>query len=66
MLEEALTAEEIFVTLGDKVCGIGNLNDTVIGDGSVGPLTTRIQTDYYNEMLSPEYTVEIPYSSYAN
>lgn len=46
-LEEAYAADEAFFTgTAAEVTPIHSINDHVIGDGSIGPLTTQIKTAY--------------------
>tara|TARA_R110001599_G_scaffold347637_1_gene574110 strand:+ start:7601 stop:8545 length:945 start_codon:yes stop_codon:yes gene_type:complete len=60
--EELQTADEIFITSSaGGIFPVTSLNEQPVGDGTPGPITTRINRVYWEWRSSPEYTSPVRY-----
>jgi branched-chain amino acid aminotransferase len=46
-LDEVLSADEVFLTgTAAEIIGVSQIDDTVIGSGKVGPITSQLSTEF--------------------
>ena len=62
---QAATASELFVTSSaGGIFAVTTLDGRQVGDGTTGPLTERIRSEYWRRRVSPQWTEKVDYARY--